>query len=139
MSIVSMCSLFVLLLLCSFLVLFFFFFKQKTAYEMRISDWSSDVCSSDLAAAAISIGVKTPVPAVVPEDERTPRDEGQQIVIVAPLFGSQAEPRRAFVETGVAGIGPGLPIVERVFARRPRAIVGYDQPAEARAIWVRCA
>src|SRR3546814_1281261 len=30
---------------------FFFFFKQKTAYEMRISDWSSDVCSSDLAFA----------------------------------------------------------------------------------------
>src|SRR3546814_7990987 len=29
---------------------FFFFFKQKTAYEMRISDWSSDVCSSDLEA-----------------------------------------------------------------------------------------
>src|SRR3546814_10151522 len=29
-------------------VLYFFFFKQKTAYEMRISDWSSDVCSSDL-------------------------------------------------------------------------------------------
>src|SRR3546814_16353839 len=28
---------------------FFFFFKQKTAYEMRISDWSSDVCSSDLS------------------------------------------------------------------------------------------
>src|SRR3546814_2829861 len=33
-------------LLCFFF--FFFFFKQKTAYEMRISDWSSDVCSSDL-------------------------------------------------------------------------------------------
>src|SRR3546814_8132227 len=30
----------------------FFFFKQKTAYEMRISDWSSDVCSSDLADPA---------------------------------------------------------------------------------------
>src|SRR3546814_5909650 len=30
------------------LLIFFFFFKQKTAYEMRISDWSSDVCSSDL-------------------------------------------------------------------------------------------
>src|SRR3546814_3241596 len=29
-------------------VCIFFFFKQKTAYEMRISDWSSDVCSSDL-------------------------------------------------------------------------------------------
>src|SRR3546814_7636116 len=31
-----------------FCVCLFFFFKQKTAYEMRISDWSSDVCSSDL-------------------------------------------------------------------------------------------
>src|SRR3546814_12233357 len=30
----------------------FFFFKQKTAYEIRISDWSSDVCSSDLVADA---------------------------------------------------------------------------------------
>src|SRR3546814_12116229 len=42
---------------------FFFFFKQKTAYEMRISDWSSDVCSSDLVRGAakhvwmVSIGV----------------------------------------------------------------------------------
>src|SRR3546814_1096996 len=38
---------------CSFVVVFVvvFFFKQKTAYEMRISDWSSDVCSSDLSSA----------------------------------------------------------------------------------------
>src|SRR3546814_1399015 len=33
------------------LVVLFFFFKHKTAYEMRISDWSSDVCSSDLPAS----------------------------------------------------------------------------------------
>src|SRR3546814_5484552 len=33
--------------------MFVFFFKQKTAYEMRISDWSSDVCSSDLRFAAV--------------------------------------------------------------------------------------
>src|SRR3546814_3296654 len=33
---------------CCLCVHIFFFFKQKTAYEMRISDWSSDVCSSDL-------------------------------------------------------------------------------------------
>src|SRR3546814_18803973 len=33
-----------------FFVVFIFFFKQKTAYEMRISDWSSDVCSSDLSS-----------------------------------------------------------------------------------------
>src|SRR3546814_1662700 len=31
------------------MILYIFFFKQKTAYDMRISDWSSDVCSSDLA------------------------------------------------------------------------------------------
>src|SRR3546814_16040843 len=40
----------------------FFFFKQKTAYEMRISDWSSDVCSSDLppfdTGSAYQIGVE---------------------------------------------------------------------------------
>src|SRR3546814_14871392 len=39
----------------------FFFFKQKTAYEMRISDWSSDVCSSDLGAikALLNLAPKT--------------------------------------------------------------------------------
>src|SRR3546814_2794700 len=35
--------------MCCILRKIFFFFKQKTAYEMRISDWSSDVCSSDLS------------------------------------------------------------------------------------------
>src|SRR3546814_8407789 len=46
-------------LLC--VVFDFFFFKQKTAYEMRISDWSSDVCSSDLPraiAAPTAVGVR---------------------------------------------------------------------------------
>src|SRR3546814_15033854 len=38
-------------------MLFFFFFKQKTAYEMRISDWSSDVCSSDLRSHGGTQGV----------------------------------------------------------------------------------
>src|SRR3546814_1336293 len=38
---------------CS-LLFFFFFFKQKTAYELRISDWSSDVCSSDLPLARVT-------------------------------------------------------------------------------------
>src|SRR3546814_1845641 len=39
------------------IVLYFFFFKQKTAYEMRISDWSSDVCSSDLARNSLALEV----------------------------------------------------------------------------------
>src|SRR3546814_5951675 len=36
--------------MCAYMIVRLLFFKQKTAYEMRISDWSSDVCSSDLAA-----------------------------------------------------------------------------------------
>src|SRR3546814_10391749 len=36
-------------------ILCFFFFKQKTAYEMRISDWSSDVCSSDLEQDQVTV------------------------------------------------------------------------------------
>src|SRR3546814_10888669 len=36
-------------------VLYVFFFKQKTAYEMRISDWSSDVCSSDLKLLGVTV------------------------------------------------------------------------------------
>src|SRR3546814_11547132 len=38
--------------------MFFFLFKQKTAYEMRISDWSSDVCSSDLCSGALKIHLR---------------------------------------------------------------------------------
>src|SRR3546814_5600203 len=58
--------------MCFFSYCFFFFFKQKTAYEMRISDWSSDVCSSDLrspgamtACSAIHINIFGPHPIVV--------------------------------------------------------------------------
>src|SRR3546814_4308207 len=48
---------------CGFiLMIVFFFFKQKTAYEMRISDWSSDVCSSDLS---VTKTLRTPVNFIV--------------------------------------------------------------------------
>src|SRR3546814_1576298 len=58
------------------LCIFVFFFKQKTAYEMRISDWSSDVCSSDLgvkhfifSSTAATYGIPESVP--VREDSPT--------------------------------------------------------------------
>src|SRR3546814_3738073 len=44
--------------------MFFFFFKQKTAYEMLISDWSSDVCSSDLGGEAREAGADQHQPPV---------------------------------------------------------------------------
>src|SRR3546814_5214997 len=53
----------------------FFFFKQKTAYELRISDWSSDVCSSDLAAQRHCDPARAGQPAArrdLREDERGP-------------------------------------------------------------------
>src|SRR3546814_8117109 len=67
---------------------FLFFFKQKTAYEMRISDWSSDVCSSDLpttctlyAEKLISDGVLSEAEAVqMVEDYRQLLDEGKHVV-----------------------------------------------------------
>src|SRR3546814_6878056 len=47
--------------------LLFVFFKQKTAYELRISDWSSDVCSSDLVLAGGPLGImQACMDAVVP-------------------------------------------------------------------------
>src|SRR3546814_9664150 len=62
----------VIVFLC---VSLFFFFKQKTAYEMRISDWSSDVCSSDLWVCVIvrhvpqHIGVERIVTDTCPRSE----------------------------------------------------------------------
>src|SRR3546814_14537581 len=44
----------------------FFFFKQKTAYEMRISDWSSDVCSSDLACHVEPVAIVGVAPGQLP-------------------------------------------------------------------------
>src|SRR3546814_12574081 len=54
----------------------FFFFKQKTAYEMRISDWSSDVCSSDLVAVEIPPAFEAE--AFVNVDFRRPSGGGDQ-------------------------------------------------------------
>src|SRR3546814_5572312 len=64
----------------------FFFFKQKTAYEMRISDWSSDVCSSDLRERRHLIGD-------LPPAQRVPRAIG-----LAPQKGILAAARRAVEE-----------------------------------------
>src|SRR3546814_5276662 len=57
---------------CEFCIVFilyscfmvFFFFKQKTAYEMRISDWSPDVCSSDLRHRDTPVAIPRPTPAI---------------------------------------------------------------------------
>src|SRR3546814_17650935 len=56
-------------------MVFFFFVKQKTAYEMRISDWSSDVCSSDLPASRQRQRERGPMDNVTTLDEIEPITE----------------------------------------------------------------
>src|SRR3546814_9056955 len=54
--------------------MFFFFFKQKTAYEMRISDWSSDVCSSDLFHVRVRRGAEAAAATYGSRDGNCKRD-----------------------------------------------------------------
>src|SRR3546814_17351203 len=57
----------------------FFFFKQKTAYEMRISDWSSDVCSSDLHRPCLPRLVRLRAPVHLHHRRRPARDERLEV------------------------------------------------------------
>src|SRR3546814_3709778 len=67
-----------LLVMChECLVLCVFFFKQKTAYEMRISDWSSDVCSSDLKSVIVHLVAKL-LAVVVAASDRHARKIGMR-------------------------------------------------------------
>src|SRR3546814_18425767 len=65
----------------------FFFFKQKTAYEMRISDWSSDVCSSDLPAEERGFALLHPRGSDRNEVERDLRVAGYTDPGAAAAFG----------------------------------------------------
>src|SRR3546814_7662515 len=70
-----MCVVFIRTGICGY-VMFIFFFKQKTADEMRISDWSSDVCSSDLPDLLLGIlealrEISVELPIVFPIHPRT--------------------------------------------------------------------
>src|SRR5881296_3649764 len=65
-------------------VFFFFFFKQKTAYEMLLCDWSSDVCSSDLLALPL-LSRAVLVTVVVPSGKANPLDGLLLMLVTAQL------------------------------------------------------
>src|SRR3546814_7369059 len=69
-----------------------FFFKQKTAYEVRISDWSSDVCSSDLFRAAPSPDFRRAIP-YGGEAEPTGEDPAAAWPNGLPVYASFAGPQ----------------------------------------------
>src|SRR3546814_12758983 len=98
------------------LMCFFFFFKQKTAYEMRISDWSSDVCSSDLAAG---------VQALVDADRAR---------------GGRAQHLRAGQQpgAGAAVLAVAAAAAERVAGRRRSGADGAVRRSEERRVGKEC-
>src|SRR3546814_12830798 len=83
--------------------MFFFFFKQKTAYEMRISDWSSDVCSSDLVDLLVIL------PFWVNQLDMLPRD-WYLVLEMLTLFK-------------LARYAPGLALLAAVLRSQARALV----------------
>src|SRR3546814_1835288 len=93
-----------------FSLFLFYFFKQKTAYEMRISDWSSDVCSSDLDRAqqarggllADRPGVAAQVGQVRVGDAVDGLGREHGVVPAAPILGLRALPH------GEVGVGDAL-------------------------------
>src|SRR3546814_2945826 len=113
------------MLLCT---VFFFFFKQKTAYEMRISDWSSDVCSSDLAAIEKVVIVAIGVPVIAGEPDRH-------------LFGynrpANESAGRIIIEISVAGADHPLGGVRRVTREhldRAAGRVATEQRADRKSV-----
>src|SRR3546814_7041751 len=70
---------------------FFFFFKHKTAYEMRISDWSSDVCSSDLREVTMLLGKR--VVSVDPAAHSVTTGDGETIGYGKLVWATGGTPR----------------------------------------------
>src|SRR3546814_10635157 len=89
-----------------FLSLVICFFKQKTAYEMRISDWSSDVCSSDLSWPRLPLSVNYPV---LPHLGRGPA------VVLSPRMSAEDGRRRSYGLRVINSRGRGA---ERCFRKR---------------------
>src|SRR3546814_3504300 len=86
---------------------FVFFFKQKTAYEMRISDWSSDVCSSDLVVLVgqdplLFMLAASPLPEHISEIEFMGGLRGQPVNVIRGPYTGFPIPADAEIEIGSA-------------------------------------
>src|SRR3546814_7440328 len=107
---------------CWFVYVYFFFFKQKTAYEMRISDWSSDVCSSDLGSRSRTCQQRAGHCCAGQRRSRTAADSPRPVAALAfefrtrcrriPLFPGQHGSQRRYPQRVQYGTGSGF--VERL-------------------------
>src|SRR3546814_11394582 len=103
-----------------------FFFKQKTAYEMRISDWSSDVCSSDLQDGVFII---QPIGRGQPD---VPPHQPCEMRFPAMLEAHQHLARQIVIDDGGSGSGKNGPVLHTRGAER---IVTKDERKLGRASW----
>src|SRR3546814_3043212 len=105
------------------------FFKQKTAYDMRISDWSSDVCSSDLTVlvgrGTLRVGDIFVVGAESGKVRALIDDKGRQVKEAGPSV-----PVEVLGLSGVPGAGDPLSVVES--AARAREVAAYRQSVARR-------
>src|SRR3546814_3963674 len=95
------------------MLIFVFFFKQKTAYEMRISDWSSDVCSSDLLRAPRPDGADDPEDRLDELGEDEDHHDGDHLVRDERAEADPDEPPQRHREQRAEAQGPGLRSEER--------------------------
>src|SRR3546814_5763086 len=116
--------------------MFFFFFKQKTAYEMRISDWSSDVCSSDLPLGSfLFLG-----PTGVGKTELTKAlarflfddDTAMVRIDMSEFMEKHSVARLIGAPPGYVGYEEGGVLTEAV-RRRPYQVVLFDEVEKARS------
>src|SRR3546814_7135797 len=121
--------------------LFFFFFKQKTAYEMRISDWSSDVCSSDLRVEAEARAKR--------ELDERPALELRRMLKRAPVIDHDntragTAQRRAELLQSYRFARPGfaehrdIMVARRIFERSEERRVGKACVSTCRSRWATC-
>src|SRR3546814_13995243 len=112
------------------MLLVFFFFKQKTAYEMRISDWSSDVCSSDLLVVPGYL-VWCALAYALAGSWLSWRVGRPLVALNAERYAREADFRFALVHTNEAAESIGLYAGERSEARR----VGNECVSTCRSRW----
>src|SRR3546814_1550067 len=108
----------------------FFFFKQKTAYEMRISDWSSDVCSSDLvhelafgenlAARRLGRSLQADEGRVADQLQNIGRRCGSRVDYGAPMNGRAARCKQALLDE--VQVPAHQPRMNPLFANLPTTI-----------------
>src|SRR3546814_3604363 len=110
------------MIICCIYLSFFFFFKQKTAYEMRISDWSSDVCSSDLKMARADIHATGKSDAAIDQ---------QQLAVIAQVEMQRGRPQAQRIETRNVNAGLFQATTDRSEERR----VGKECVSTCRSRW----